>query len=77
MDIVKRELKHPVCLDGQQASPPEDTGGPRAYAALIKLLGTAPSENEEEQQRRDWIGEDFDPAYFNLKETNQILKIIS
>ncbi len=70
------ELKHPLCLAGKQAAPPEDTGGPWGYTDLLKLLGTPLSEDENEKELRAWVGEDFDPGYFDLEETNLILKMI-
>jgi hypothetical protein len=73
------EMKHPVCLNGKRSAPPEDCGGPWGYENYLKILETPPDENEDDEikERREWIGEDFDPEYFNLEEINQELKRIS
>ncbi len=33
-----RGLRFPVCLDGRNACPPEDCGGPSDYAELLEVL---------------------------------------
>lgn len=72
------ELKHAVCLKGKRNAPPEDCGGPWGYYDYLELLKTPPDENEDEEirERREWIGVDFDPEYFNLEEINEALKAI-
>ncbi|MDD5701964.1 MAG: hypothetical protein PHU23_07915 [Dehalococcoidales bacterium] len=73
-------LKHPVCLSGKRAAPPEDSGGIPGYERYLKILQSPPPEGSEDedpdiQAMREWIG-DFDPEYFNIEETNKRLKKI-
>ncbi len=65
-------LKHAVCLDGQNACPPEDCGGTGGYAELLQVL--ADPENEEHDHLLDWVGGPFDPTLFDLVTTNVALQ---
>lgn len=78
---VESELKHPVCLGGKRAGPPEDSGGVGGYEDYLKILRTPlaadpDDEDEEIKSRREWIGEKYDAEYFNLEEINQDLSKI-
>ncbi len=64
--------KHPVCLDGKRNCPPEDCGGPFGYDDLLKAFSDP--ENEEHEDIIDWLGEDFDPEYFDIEEINEMLQ---
>ena len=66
---------YPRCLTGRRACPPEDCGGPWGYADFLEAL-TDP-EHEQHTQLVEWIGEDFDPAAFDLDTVNAKLKKIS
>jgi tetratricopeptide (TPR) repeat protein len=73
-------LKHPVCLSGKRAAPPEDSGGVPGYERYLEILQTPEPEDPEDedsdiQEMREWIG-DFDPEYFSVEETNERLKRI-
>ncbi len=50
-------------IDGENACPPEDCGGPWAYAELCAAL--ADPDNPEHEEILEWIGDDFDPAAFD------------
>jgi hypothetical protein len=65
-------LKHAVCLDGQNACPPEDCGGAGGYAVLCEAL--ADSAHEEHDELSRWLGEPFDPAAFDLALVNAALQ---
>lgn len=65
-------LKHAVCLDGQNACPPEDCGGAGMYAVLCEALGDPAHEEHDEYAR--WLGESFDPSAFDLAITNAALQ---
>jgi len=61
-------LKHAVCLDGSNACPPEDCGGPGGYAHLRAVL-VDPTHNEHDELL-EWIGDSFDPTEFDLAAVN-------
>ena len=68
------ELAPPICLAGQGACPPENCGGPPGYADLLDIL--ADPNDDEYEDRLDWVGGQFDPTKFDLAEVNKALKRI-
>jgi len=62
-------LRLPVCIAGENACPPEDCGGPHAYALLLKALSDRTHQDHEEIVR--WIGGVFDPKGFDLNRINR------
>ncbi|MGH2726980.1 MAG: plasmid pRiA4b ORF-3 family protein [Actinomycetota bacterium] len=60
------------CLDGRRACPPEDCGGPWGYVELLEIL--ADPSHEEHGERREWVGDDFDPEAFDLPGVNDELR---
>ncbi len=62
----------PVCIAGENSCPPEDCGGIWSYERMLEVLKNP--ENEEYEDYIDWVGEDFDPEYFNIDEVNKLLK---
>jgi hypothetical protein len=57
------EITVPICLDGENACPPEDVGGPGGYEEFLAAL-TDPN-HEEHQAVRNWVGGEFDPNKFD------------
>lgn len=66
------EFKHPVCLAGENACPPEDCGGMGGYYNLLEAL--ADRKHPEHADLKNWIGGEWDPVRFDLDEVNAILK---
>ena len=64
-------LKFAVCLDGQNACPPEDCGGPPGYEDLRRVL--ADPDDEYEHMVR-WVGGPFNPEAFSVAEANIALQ---
>ena len=66
--IIPREtgVKYPKCTAGKIACPLEDCGGIWGYADLLQVLGDP--EDEEYEEMKEWVGDDFDPRYFNADE---------
>ena len=62
----------PVCIGGAGACPPEDSGGPWGYKEKLRAL--AKPDDEEGDELREWLGDDFDPAHFDLAAANQHLQ---
>ena len=63
-----RGLKFAVCLDGQNACPPEDCGGMYGYAELLEALDVPAHEKHESFLR--WVGGSFDPGECDLVAVN-------
>ena len=54
---------YPLCLEGENACPPEDVGGVGGYQNFLEAL--ADPEHEEHDQMREWIGRRFNRKAFN------------
>ncbi len=52
-------------IDGENACPPEDCGGPWGYAELAAALSD-PAHPEHEEVL-EWVGDEFDPKSFDLE----------
>lgn len=78
--LIEKELpaeagvRYPKCLEGVRSCPPEDCGGVWGYADLLETISDP--DNEEYEEMVEWVGEDFDPEYFDLDDINQELKYI-
>ncbi len=64
--------QYPVCLTGKRACPPEDCGGIWGYANILEALKHP--DDPQYQELFEWLGDDFDPEYFDLDEVNEELK---
>jgi hypothetical protein len=64
-------LKLPLCLDGANACPPEDVGGPPGYEDFLQAIKD-PS-HEEHDAMLKWCGGPFDPTAFNIDRVNESL----
>ena len=62
--ILPREtgVAYPRCIDGRGACPPEDCGGADGYQELLEAFNSP--DPEQHQDAVIWLGEDFDPHYF-------------
>lgn len=72
MKEPQKGVKYPVCLDGQRARPPEDCGGPWGYQEFLETLKG--KNTKERQALFDWLGYEFDPEAFDVKEVNDLLR---
>jgi hypothetical protein len=63
-----------VCLGGEQAWPPEDSGGPGGYRRFLDAL--ADPGHAEHHLYSDWIGGAFDPDAFSVATVNALLQEI-
>lgn len=66
------KMKHPVCLTGKGACPPEDVGGAWGYAEFLEAINDP--EHEEHESYLEWVGGEFDPKAFDLEAANKALK---
>jgi len=67
-------LKFGVCIDGQNACPPEDVGGASGYQHFLEAI-TDP-ENDEHDDYLEWVGGPFDATEFDLGTANATLQRI-
>ena len=67
-------LKHPVCLAGANACPPEDCGGIPGYYDLLEAM--ADPQHERHEEMKEWLGGDWEASSFDVEETNLDLKRI-
>jgi hypothetical protein len=65
---VEIAMKQAVCLDGAQACPPEDSGGPWGFVDFV--AATSNPDHEEHEAMIEWFGGPFDADSFNLGEAN-------
>jgi len=61
-------VKFPRCVTGKLACPPEDSGSLWGYYDKLDALQDETHEMHEEYV--EWMGEDFDPTYFDVEEVN-------
>lgn len=68
--IVPRDKKieYPVCIAGKRACPPEDCGGIWGYEGLLEAIKDP--NHEEHEGMLEWIGGEFDPEHFDVKEVS-------
>lgn len=66
--IISREknVNYPVCIKGKRACPPEDCGGVRGYDDFLEIIKDPG--HEEHEDMLNWIGGEFDPERFDIKE---------
>lgn len=69
------EQNYPVCVDGEMACPPEDSGGIWTfYQRLAIARGEVENDDEEMVEHLKDFFDNYDPRYFNLKEINHQLQ---
>lgn len=59
------------CIEGEYSCPPEDVGGVWGYAQFLEYYFD--ESHPEYEDARQWIGDDFDPTYFDIKSVNKKL----
>ncbi len=65
-------FKHPTCLAGANACPPDDCGGIGGYYDLLETL--ADPKHPDHAHLKEWIGGEWDAAQFDLDAANDMLK---
>jgi hypothetical protein len=63
--------RHPICLDGARACPPEDVGGTEGYRQFLAAISDP--RHEEHEDMLTWVGGAFDPNAFDLTVINREL----
>jgi len=62
----KEGADYPICIAGKRACPPEDCGGVGGYENFLEIIEDP--NHPEHKERMEWIGGEFDPEYFDVKE---------
>jgi hypothetical protein len=65
------DLKAPVCVEGKNACPPEDCGGPPGYEELLRIM--ADPGDPEHDAMIEWAGRVWDATEFDLDAVNREL----
>jgi hypothetical protein len=68
----EEESKHPVCIGGERACPPDDCDGILRYQNMLNLL--ADEKHPEHINIKKQLGEPEDVAHFNIKKVNAKLR---
>lgn len=68
---VDEKIKYPICLTGKMSCPPEDCGGVWGYADMLEILKQP--DHEEYESYMEWLGEEFDPEFFDKDTVNELL----
>lgn len=71
---MMEERRHPICLKGAGACPPEDIGGVWGYYDFLEIMQDP--KHPEHENMVEWVGGHFDPDEFNLDEINKQLRKI-
>jgi len=66
------ETPLPLCIKAKGACPPEDVGGVWGYYDFLEALNDP--DHPEHEEYKEWIGGEFDPSVYNIKEVNALLK---
>jgi len=80
-DIILEKIENngldktiPTCLTGKNNCPPEDCGGIWGYSDMLEILKHP--DHEEYEEYLEWLGEEFDPKYFDKNKINEKLKTL-
>lgn len=72
MSVQKKldpEAPYPVCVNGENAAPPEDIGSYPGYEEFIEVMKN-PKHKEYKVLAKWWGHKNFDPSHFSVDETN-------
>jgi len=63
-----KNIDYPICIAGKRACPPEDCGGIWGYENFLEIINDP--DNEEYEDMIEWVGGEFDPEHFDVKEVS-------
>lgn len=69
---VNNKFDYPICINGKLNCPPEDCGGVPGFYYLLDVIGN--KQHPEHEEMLEWVGEDYDPEYFDKEKINKMLK---
>ena len=66
-----KNLIYPICIDGELNCPPEDCGGVWGYYDFLEKIRD--KKHPEHEEMLEWLGEEYDPEYFDKELINKML----
>lgn len=72
LDEPAEATLHPICITGENNAPPEDCGGIPGYYSMLEAIKN--KSHPDHENLKEWLGEDFDPALFDMVAINARLK---
>lgn len=69
---LDKSMQIPSCIAGEANCPPEDCGGIWAYTELKNIISNPRHKGYKGMMA--WLGGEFDPDYFDVKDINEMLK---
>ena len=73
IESPKTKGLYPALIDGARNCPPEDCGGPMGFGELMEIVRRkrlGHSLEIDEEERLEWLGDEYDPEAFDLDEAN-------
>lgn len=64
-------MRYPVCLEGENACPPEDVGGVGGYTEYLEAI--ADPDHEQHEEMLQWRGK-FDPKQFDAEKVTKRMR---
>jgi hypothetical protein len=74
IDPPDPDFRHPECVAGERACPPEDCGGAPGYEEFLAAIRD--SRHPEHEERLEWAGGRFDPEAFDRAVVNRKLRLL-
>lgn len=71
LDFEKGNV-YPLCIGGERNCPPEDSGSVEGYERLMKIRKN-PKHKDYKWLIKEWLGEDYEPEYFDISKINRKL----
>lgn len=71
---AKKPLEHMLCVGGKRNCPPEDCGGIAGYQEILETIKK--KDTPEFEELVSWLGEEYDPEYFDANLINDSFKEI-
>jgi len=71
----QNKIIYPHCIDGKMNCPPEDCGGIGGFENLLEILKNP--KHKEYKGYIEWLGDDYNPTYFDVDLTNKDLKLMN
>ena len=68
---AEKGTRYPLCVEGERACPPEDSGGPYGYPEYLEAL--ADRKHERHKEFMEWRGR-FDPEEFDAQATTKEMR---
>jgi hypothetical protein len=68
---AQKEIKYPVCIEGNMNCPHEDSGGINGFYEKLEILNDP--EHHEHKEIATWLGENYDPEFFDIDYANRQL----